>query len=73
MRGEWQEPVRDERLASLRGFRDSLAQGCCGCIAVLALLVVAFSFFYFLFGMTSVLANAWDIVSHWLLLSALVL
>ena len=73
MRGEWQEPVPDERPGSLRGCRDSLAQGCCGCIAVLALLVVAFSFFYFIFGMTSVLANVWGIVSHWLLLSTLVL
>ena len=68
MRGEWTEEVETRRFARLRRAGDSAGQMCCGCLAVLALLIVSCSFFYFIFGMASVLANVWDIVGHWLLL-----
>ncbi|HET7035301.1 MAG TPA: hypothetical protein VFI42_06410 [Thermomicrobiaceae bacterium] len=66
VRGEWNEPVtipgRGERA------REGCLQFCCSCLAVAALVIVAGSFIFFIFGMTSVVAHSWEILSHWLLL-----
>lgn len=68
MRGEWDEAVESPRRAEMRHTRESCTQMCCGCIGVLALVIVSLSLLYFIFGMTSVLASSWDILGHWLLL-----
>lgn len=68
MRGEWNEELPRTESGGLRNASDAVGQCGCGCLGVLALIVVSFSFVYFLFGMTSVAYDAWGIVSHWLLI-----